>query len=99
MSKPCTFSWLIVPPVCARAYVASVISFIALWILDWRLALSACAVLVVGFGILGLAMYKSIGLVDEYNVAHEQAMPVVRTFDTGNATFSRYQRALSIIWR
>lgn len=91
-------------PLYARAFFAPVITFIALWFLDWRLALAACSVLAVGFGILGLVMRKSAGLVDEYNVARErvsaavvefvQAMPVVRTFDTGNATFGRYQRAL-----
>ncbi len=91
-------------PLYARAYAAPAITFVALWLLDWRLALAATAVLVVGFGILGWVMRKSTGLIQEYNAAREQvsaavvefvqAMPVVRTFDTGNTTFGRYQRAL-----
>lgn len=92
-------------PLYARACFAPVITFIILWFLDWRLALAACTVLVTGFALLGLMMRKSVTLVQEYNVAREkvsaavvefvQAMPVVRTFDTGNATFGRYQRALN----
>lgn len=93
-------------PLYARAYAAPVITFVALWWLDWRLALGATGVLVFGFGILGWVMRKSTGLIQEYNAACEQvsaavvefvqAMPVVRTFDTGNTTFGRYQQALNV---
>ncbi|THF58687.1 ABC transporter ATP-binding protein [Pseudothauera rhizosphaerae] len=91
-------------PLYARAYVAPLATFVALWLLDWRLALAATAVLVFGFIVLGLAMRDSTELMRQYNEARErvsaavvefvQAMPVVRTFDSGNDTFGRYQRAL-----
>lgn len=92
-------------PLYARAVFAPVMTFIALCFLDWRLALAASTVLIIGFAVLGLVMRKSSGLVQEYNAAHEQvsaavlefvqAMPVVRTFDTGSVTFGRYQQALN----
>lgn len=91
-------------PLHARAYVAPLLTFIALWLLDWRLALAATAVLAFGLAVLGLAMRDSDELARQYNEARErvsaavvefvQAMPVVRTFDSGTATFGRYQRAL-----
>jgi len=91
-------------PLYARAYVTPLLTFAVLLWLDWRLALAACAVLIVGFGILSLAMRNRNEMVRRYNEAREQvssavvefvqAMPVVRTFDSGQATFSRYQRAL-----
>ncbi|MFT4171699.1 MAG: ABC transporter ATP-binding protein [Rhodocyclaceae bacterium] len=92
-------------PLYARAYVSPVLTFIALWLLDWPLALTASAVLLIGLAILGVVMRQSAGLVQEYNTASErvsaaivefvQAMPVVRTFDSGTATFGRYQQALT----
>jgi ATP-binding cassette, subfamily B, bacterial IrtA/YbtP len=91
-------------PLYARAYGAPVVTFCALLWLDWRLALAASAVLVFGFGVLALAMRNSQAMIRLYNEARErvsaaviefvQAMPVVRTFDSGQATFGRYQRAL-----
>jgi len=91
-------------PLYARAYVAPVISFLLLFLLDWRLALTATGVMVFGFGGLSLAMRNRTEMVRLYNEAREsvnasiieyvQAMPVVRTFDSGKATFGRYQKAL-----
>lgn len=91
-------------PLYSRAYVTPMITFVLLLLLDWRLALGAAAVLVVGFGVLSLAMRDRETTVRNYNETRErvsaaviefvQAMPVVRTFDTGQNTFSRYQRAL-----
>lgn len=91
-------------PLYARAFAAPVLTFGLLWWLDWRLALAATSVLVIGFAVLSLAMRDSTVLVGDYNAAREtvsaavveyvQAMPVVRTFDSGSATFGRYQRAL-----
>ncbi|MFV0600616.1 MAG: ABC transporter ATP-binding protein [Brachymonas sp.] len=91
-------------PLYARAYVAPVITFVALWWLDWRLALAATGVLVLGLLVLSLAMRGSGEMIKLYNQGQEdvstavveyvQAMPVVRTFDTGTSTFGRYQRAL-----
>ncbi len=91
-------------PLYARAFVMPVFTVLLLLWLDWRLAVGALALLVFGFGILALAMRSSAEMSRRYNAARErvsaaivefvQAMPVVRTFDSGNATFGRYQHAL-----
>ncbi|MFZ7220290.1 ABC transporter ATP-binding protein [Bordetella hinzii] len=91
-------------PLYARAYVSPVLTFVLLWWLDWRLALAATAVLAVGMAVVSLAMRGSGEMMQRYHAAGEQvskavveyvqAMPVVRTFDTGTTTFQRYQRAL-----
>lgn len=91
-------------PLYARAYVSPVLTFVLLWWLDWRLALVATAVLAVGMAVVSLAMRGSGQMMQRYHAAGEnvskavveyvQAMPVVRTFDTGTTTFHRYQRAL-----
>ena len=93
-------------PLYARAYAIPVVTLIALLFLDWRLALAAVGVMAVGFGILSLAMRNRQEMVRLYNHSRErvsaaivefvQAMPVVRTFDTGQSTFGRYQRALEV---
>ena len=91
-------------PLYARAYVSPLIALGVLLWLDWRLALAALAVLALGYGILSKALRRRGEMVRLYNDARErvsaavvefvQAMPVVRTFDTGYATFGRYQKAL-----
>ncbi len=91
-------------PLFARAYATPVVTLLVLLWLDWRLALVAVGVLLFGFGVLSLAMRNRQEMTQLYNDARErvsaaivefvQAMPVVRTFDTGQATFGRYQRAL-----
>ncbi|MDR1063138.1 MAG: ABC transporter ATP-binding protein/permease [Azoarcus sp.] len=91
-------------PLYARAYVSPVLTFVLLWLLDWRLALAATAVLAAGMGVASLAMHFNAEMTRHYHVASEnvskavveyvQAMPVVRTFDTGTSTFRRYQDAL-----
>lgn len=92
-------------PLYARAYFTPALTLLALLWLDWRLALAALAVLLAGFGVLSLAMRNHQAMVRRYNAAREQvsaavvefvqAMPVVRTFDSGQATFGRYQHALA----
>ncbi|THF64804.1 ABC transporter ATP-binding protein [Pseudothauera nasutitermitis] len=92
-------------PLYARAYVSPVLTFVLLWLLDWRLALAATAVLAVGMAVVSLAMRGGGEMMQRYHAAGEnvskavveyvQAMPVVRTFDTGTSTFQRYQRALN----
>ncbi|WP_258868095.1 ABC transporter ATP-binding protein [Alkalilimnicola ehrlichii] len=72
--------------------------------LDWRLALAALAVLAVGVATLALSMRNRDTLQRRYDQENEnvnsrvvefvQAMPVVRTFDAGANSFSRYQAAL-----
>ncbi len=91
-------------PLYARAYVTPLVAFVLLLWLDWRLALAALGVLALGFGILSRALRRRGEMARLYNDARErvsaavvefvQAMPVVRTFDTGHATFGRYQKAL-----
>uniref|UniRef100_UPI00334148F4 ABC transporter ATP-binding protein n=1 Tax=Castellaniella defragrans TaxID=75697 RepID=UPI00334148F4 len=91
-------------PLYARAYVSPVLTFVLLWWLDWRLALAATAVLAAGMAAVSLTMRGSGDMMQRYHAAGEnvskaiveyvQAMPVVRTFDTGTTTFQRYQRAL-----
>lgn len=92
-------------PLYARAYVSPVLTFVLLWLLDWRLALVATVVLAFGMAAVSLSMRGSGEMMQRYNTASEnvsravveyvQAMPVVRTFDTGTSTFQRYQQALN----
>ncbi|MBA5600008.1 ABC transporter ATP-binding protein [Pectobacterium aroidearum] len=91
-------------PLYARAFVAPLCTGALLFWLDWRLALAALLVLLVGAAVLTLAMRDAGEMNQRYNLAREavstaviefvQAMPVVRTFDTGASTFGRYQQAL-----
>ena len=91
-------------PLYARAYAMPLISAAALLWLDWRLALAAAAVMLTGLGVLAIAMRGHQAITQRYHQAREQvsqavveyvqAMPAVRTFDTGRSTFGRYQAAL-----
>ncbi len=91
-------------PMVARAYASPLLATVVLLWLDWPLALAALAVPVTGFAILGTIVRNSRETSERYNSAREQvaaavvefvqAMPVVRTFDTGSTSFGRYQRAL-----
>ncbi|MEI7072750.1 ABC transporter ATP-binding protein [Pectobacterium versatile] len=91
-------------PLYAHAVVAPLCTVALLLWLDWRLALAALLVLVIGAVVLMLAMRNAGEMNQRYNQAREevstaviefvQAMPVVRTFDTGASTFGRYQQAL-----
>jgi len=92
-------------PLYARAYFLPLITLLALLWLDWRLALAAVAVLVIGMGILSSIMKDRPEIMRRYNEEREkvsaaiieyvQAMPVVRSFDSGQSTFGRYQNALN----
>lgn len=92
-------------PLYAKAFAAPIISLALMLWLDWRLALVALAVLVMGMVILSFTLSGSVVIQKQYNEAREQvsqaviefvqAMPVVRTFDSGQASFSRYEQALS----
>lgn len=91
-------------PLYARSYASPLLTLVFLLFIDWRLALVALGVLVVGMVILSTVMKDSKTLSEQYNQAREdvnrsvvefvQAMPVVRTFDGGQASFGRYERAL-----
>jgi len=92
-------------PLYARAYFLPVITLLVLLWLDWRLALAAVAVLVIGIIILSSIMKDRPEIMRRYNEEREkvsasiieyvQAMPVVRSFDSGQSTFGRYQLALN----
>ncbi|WP_051593642.1 ABC transporter ATP-binding protein [Achromobacter sp. DH1f] len=91
-------------PLYARAYAMPLLSAAALLWLDWRLALAAAAMMLTGLGVLAIAMRGHQAITQRYHQAREQvsqavveyvqAMPAVRTFDTGRNTFGRYQAAL-----
>lgn len=91
-------------PLYARAVVMPVATAAVLALLDWRYAAAALGVAICGGLVLALAMRDGAALTRAYNDARErvaaavtefvQAMPVVRTFDTGRDSFSRYQQAL-----
>jgi len=92
-------------PLYARAYFLPAITLLVLLWLDWRLALAAVAVLVIGVIILSSIMKDRPEIMRRYNEEREkvsasiieyvQAMPVVRSFDSGQSTFGRYQLALN----
>jgi len=91
-------------PLYARAYFLPVVTFLLLLWLDWRLALACLAVLLAGMGILSGVMRDRADIMRKYMQEREkvnaaiiefvQAMPVVRSFDSGQTTFGRYQSAL-----
>lgn len=91
-------------PLYARAYAMPVVSAVLLFALDWRLALACTGVLAAGAWVLSRAMRGRGAMTRRYHEAREQvsaavveyvqAMPVVRTFDTGQTTFGRYHQAL-----
>jgi len=92
-------------PLYARAYFLPPVTFALLLFLDWKLALAAAGVLALGVGILSTVMKDRSETMRRYNEAREkvnaaiiefvQAMPVVRSFDSGQSTFGRYQQALA----
>ncbi len=91
-------------PLYARAYIAPILTLIGLLLLDWRLAFAVVALIAVGMAILAVAMRGHNDLSKHYMETREevsativeyvQAMPVVRTFETGSSSFRRYSDAL-----
>lgn len=91
-------------PFLGRGIAAPVATLILLLWLDWRLALVAVGVLLAGLLLLSLAMRNREELQRRYDQENErisssvvefvQAMPVVRTFDSGSSSFGRYLEAL-----
>lgn len=91
-------------PFLGRAILSPLLSAVLLVVLDWRLALVAFGVLVLGLVALRFAMADYGALRRQYDGAREhinrvviefvQAMPVVRTFDGGSTSFRRYTEAL-----
>ena len=91
-------------PLYARAFAMPLMTMVFLPLLDWRLALTALAILAFGFGVLAYAMRDFRPMFAQYHNAREQvsraivefvqAMPTVRIFDEGHTTFGRFQTAL-----
>ena len=91
-------------PLYARAVIMPLATIVILFWLDWRLAIATLGVLAFGSVVLVLARQRSEDLAQRYHQAREQvsaaviefvqAMPVVRTFDSGSSSFLRYQHAL-----
>ncbi|WP_319380881.1 ABC transporter ATP-binding protein [Thiomicrorhabdus sp.] len=91
-------------PFYGRSTAMPLVTFVLLFLIDWRLALVATAVLILGVAVMSLAMKDHKALADQYDAERErinntviefvQAMPVVRTFDDGTASFGRYEKAL-----
>lgn len=91
-------------PMYGKAYSMPLVTLILIFFIDWRLALAAMGVLLVGVGVMMLATKDYQTKQDQYMQESErvnsalvefiQAMPVVRTFDTGTLSYSRLQKAL-----
>lgn len=91
-------------PFYGRSTAMPLMTFALLFIIDWRLALVATGVLILGVAVMSLAMKDHKTLADQYDAGREninntviefvQAMPVVRTFDDGTSSFGRYEKAL-----
>ncbi len=91
-------------PMMASAVVAPVLSVVLLFWADWRLALASIFVLIFGFAAMKLAFKDSEYYRKRYEqsqtdinkavVEFVQAMPVVRTFEDGTSSFTKYNEAL-----
>lgn len=91
-------------PMIGKCVITPLISVIVLFVLDWRLALVAIGVLILGMILMYGAMKddethrkryeKSQSDINKAVIEFVQAMPVVRTFDDGSSSFKRYNNAL-----
>ena len=91
-------------PMIGRSWTAPVVSLILMFVIDWRLALIALSVLLVGVFMMSIAMKDYSAIRQEYDgslgrintavIEFIQAMVVVRTFDDGTSSFKRYNSAL-----
>jgi len=91
-------------PIISRLIIAPIMTIGLLFYLDWRLAGIVLLILVAVMAYLNWVIAKNSKVSSSYGQAREevnasivefiQAMPVVRTFDGGHSSFSRYQRAL-----
>lgn len=91
-------------PMIGKAVVAPSASLVALFFIDWRLALVALGVLVAGALVMYFVMKDSVTYRERYEqsqteinkavIEFVQAMPVVRTFDDGSTSFKRFTDAL-----
>lgn len=91
-------------PMIGRSYTAPIVSLILMFLIDWRLALLALGVLLIGALIMSIAMKDNSEIQQLYDIGLSringaviefiQAMVVVRTFDDGTSSFKRYNSAL-----
>ncbi len=91
-------------PLIGKGVATPIASFIALLIIDYRLALVALCILVLGAGIMYFVMKDEVDYREKYDQSQSdvnraviefvQAMPVVRTFDDGTSSFKRYNLSL-----
>lgn len=91
-------------PMIGKGVATPLATLALLLVIDWRLALVALGIIFLGAVSMSLAMRGHTELQRKYDAEKEiisttvvefvQAMPVVRTFDDGAATFGRYQDAL-----
>lgn len=93
-------------PLIGQAYTIPVLSLIAMFVADWRLGLITLAVLPAGMIFIRLALRDYAEQRDAYDRANEQlnsvivefvqGMQVVRTFDDGSSSLSRFGRSLAL---
>ena len=91
-------------PLIAKSIISPLLILIVLFVLDYRLALASVGVLFLGWIAISFAMkdskehqieyLKSQSDMNKIAIEFAQAMPVVRTFDDGMSSFSRYNNAL-----
>ncbi len=91
-------------PMIGKSVATPIASLVAMLLIDWRLALVAVGVLVLGMILMYAAMKDDATYRKQYEQSQSdinkaviefvQAMPVVRTFDDGTTSFKRYNLAL-----
>jgi len=91
-------------PLLGKSIAGPLVSLVMMALIDWRLALTGVAVLLLGGIFMTLSMKDAAALRKTYDESQEkinaaviefvQAMPVVRTFDVGTGSFKRYTTAL-----
>ncbi len=92
-------------PLIARGYTTPVVALILMFVVDWRMALISLAIFPIGMMAMRLAFKDYAKERDAYDAANErinqtiveyvQGMQVVRTFDDGTSSFTRYRDALT----
>ncbi|MEM9953621.1 MAG: ABC transporter ATP-binding protein [Chloroflexota bacterium] len=92
-------------PLMARAYVTPILILIVMFLIDWRMALVSIAMFPIGLVAMRFAFTDYEEGREAYDAANEhinqtiveyvQGMQVVRTFDDGTSSFTRYSDALT----
>ncbi|MGV4412869.1 ABC transporter ATP-binding protein [Chryseobacterium sp. T1] len=92
-------------PLFARTYAFPIFTLLALFWFDYRVALICLGILIIGLSILSFVMKNNKEISQKFNKRREainvsvieyvQAMPVVRVFDGGEKSFSKFDNALN----